>query len=207
MTKARRDHWQDVYSTKPVDQVSWYQSDSTRSFDALRRLGATPDHSLIDIGAGASPLIAQCLEAGWHDLTALDISDEALNHARDALDEDAGHVEWIAADITRWSPSRTYDIWHDRAVFHFLTDHRDREKYKSALNAAVKPGGLLLFATFSPSGPSQCSGLPVQQYDAQSLARELGSAFALVEHWLEDHHTPWGAKQNFTWAAFRRETT
>ncbi|WP_299193404.1 class I SAM-dependent methyltransferase [uncultured Erythrobacter sp.] len=207
MSENRRDHWQTVYQTKQVDRVSWFQPSTAPSLDALLRLGAGSDNSLIDIGAGASPLVADLARAGWDDLAMLDISEAALELARDAMGEAADKVEWIAADITRWSPRRRYDVWHDRAVFHFLTEASQRDAYRGALDKGLAPGGLLLIATFAPDGPEQCSDLPVQRYDAAGLSQALGDNLRLVEHWREVHVTPWQTEQAFTWAAFRKEPT
>lgn len=202
----RKEHWQSVYETKPTDQVSWYQTRPSPSLDALARLQAGPDHSLIDIGGGASSLAAELFRAGWCDLTVLDISEAALSHARTALGADAGKVDWIAADITHWSPPRSFDIWHDRAVFHFLTHETERAAYKSALSSGLAKGGLMLIATFAKDGPEKCSGLPVRQYDADDLAEEFGRSWRLIDSWRETHCTPAGREQAFTWCAFRRET-
>lgn len=207
MTNDRRGHWQDVYTTKSAEGVSWYQERPTPSLEALDRLGAIPDQSLIDIGGGASSLAAELAEAGWGDLAVLDISAAALARARQAAGARADTIDWIAADITAWSPLRSYDIWHDRAVFHFLTDPADRKKYKTALKRGLAPGGLMLIATFAKDGPEKCSGLPVQRYDADDLARELGDGFRLLDDWRETHRTPAGGEQSFTWCAFRKEMT
>lgn len=206
MTDQRREHWEEVYRTKPVERVSWYQPNPKPSLDALARLGAGPDKSLIDIGGGASALAARLAEAGWGDLTVLDISEPALGQARAAMGAGAETVEWIAADITRWTPPRRYDVWHDRAVFHFLTQADQREAYRRALLHGLAEGGLLLIATFALDGPEKCSGLPVQRYDAAGLSEALGDGLRLIEHWRELHITPWEAEQAFTWAAFRKET-
>lgn len=197
-------HWQQVYTDKAVDEVSWFQPSPAPSLEALDRLGATADRSLIDVGGGTSNLVDALLDRGWSDLTVLDISSAALEAAKQRLASDEAKVEWLFADITSWSPLRTYDIWHDRAVFHFLTDSGDREAYRRRLLQALAPGGAVVMATFSLSGPERCSGLPVQRYDAEGLARELGPDFVVVDHWGEDHVTPWGSPQSFTWCLFRR---
>lgn len=207
VTDTRREHWDDVYRNKQVDRVSWYQPQPQPSLDALTRLGAKPDQSLIDIGGGASSLTAKLAEAGWSELAVLDISAAALDHARTEMGEGADDVEWIVADVTEWRPARRYDIWHDRAVFHFLTEAGQREAYRRALAKGLEKGGLIVIATFALDGPEKCSGLPVQRYDAQDLSQELGDEFALLEHWRETHRTPWDSEQSFTWTAFRKETT
>jgi SAM-dependent methyltransferase len=204
MTDGRKDHWQDVYSSKDVDAVSWYQPVPEASIEAVEKFGATPKDSIIDVGGGASTLANELLKRGWHDVSVLDISSEALATAREAIGPKADQVDWIASDITRWSPSRQYDVWHDRAVFHFLTDLADRAIYREVLSKALAPGGLFIIATFALDGPEKCSGLPVQRYDAAGLAKEFGEAFDLVADWRETHHTPFATQQHFTWCAFRK---
>lgn len=200
----RKAHWEQVYQTKAADSVSWFQPVPQPSLDAIARFGGTPDMSLIDIGGGASVLVAELARAGWHDLAVLDISAPALAVAREAMGEQGDAVEWIAADITDWSPSRTFDIWHDRAVFHFLTEESARTGYRAALAQGLRPGGLLLMATFALDGPEKCSGLPVQRYGPAELSAALGDGFALLDSWREEHHTPGGAVQKFNWCAFRK---
>ena len=146
------------------------------------------------------------LRRGWTDVTVLDIAAPALEAARDRLGSEAQHIQWEVADITEWEPSRSYDVWHDRAVFHFLTEASQRAGYRRALTHGLAAGGLLIIATFAPEGPEMCSGLPVQRYDSGSLSRELGYRFQLIESWREEHVTPWGSSQSFNWCAFRRST-
>jgi len=202
----RKEHWQTVYETKLTDQVSWYQPMPNPSLDALARFHAMPDQSLIDIGGGSSSLAAELLRAGWRDLTVLDISDAALSQARRALGAAQSSIDWVCANITTWCPERTYDIWHDRAVFHFLTDQTERAAYKSALSKGLAEGGLMLIGTFAKDGPETCSGLPVRQYDPDDLAKEFGNSLRVIDSWRETHLTPSGAQQAFTWCAFRKET-
>lgn len=204
MTKANGTHWQKVYTDKATDEVSWFQESPAPSLEALGRLGARADRSLIDVGGGASNLVDALLEQGWDDLTVLDISQAALEAARRRLGDGAAKVDWLVADITHWSPSRTFGVWHDRAVFHFLTDAADRAAYRERLARALEPEGMAIIATFSPAGPEKCSGLPVQRYDAAGLAAEFQGELLLVDHWLEAHRTPWGSDQSFNWCLFRR---
>ena len=159
---------------------------------------------MIDVGGGASNLVDALVKRGWGDVTVLDIAAPALEAAKERLGLSARKVHWEVADIIDWQPSRQYDVWHDRAVFHFLTEPEQREAYRRALLAGVAPGGLVIMATFALDGPERCSGLPVQRYDPASLAKELGNAFRLVEEWREEHVTPWGSTQSFNWCAFRR---
>jgi SAM-dependent methyltransferase len=200
----RADHWDTVYATKPANTVSWYQQKPEPSLDALARLDLAGPASLIDVGGGASTLAAALLDLGWRDLTVLDIAKPALDVARIQLGERADDVQWIAADITAWRPGRSYAIWHDRAVFHFLTDAADRAGYRAALEQGLQPGGALLMATFALGGPERCSGLPIVQYGPDSLAAELGAAFRLQASWREDHVTPAGGVQAFNWCLFRK---
>ena len=198
------DHWQAVYRTKRPDAVSWHQASPAPSLAALDRIGARPDQSLIDVGGGASNLVDALLDRGWADLTVLDISAAALEATRSRLGEQARQIDWISADLVEWVPERAFDVWHDRAVFHFLTQPEQRIGYLRALEAGTRAGSHLVIATFAIDGPEQCSGLPVCRYDAAGLAAELGPRFQPVEDWSEEHVTPLGASQNFQWAVFRR---
>ena len=204
MATHSEDHWRKVYTDKQPDEVSWYQATPAPSLDALGRLGAGPEQSLIDIGGGASTLVDALLDRGWRDVTVLDIAAPALAAAQARLGQRAASVHWEVADITTWQPQRRHDIWHDRAVFHFLTEPDQRAAYLRALEAGLATDGLAIIATFALDGPEKCSGLPVERYDAAKLAATLGPGFRLVEDWREEHLTPWGSPQAFTWCAFRR---
>ena len=201
---GRAEHWEAVYVTKAADTVSWYQPSPKPSLDALARLKPAESTGLIDVGGGASNLVDTLLERGWSDLTVLDIAQPALDVARARLGGRADDVQWIAADITTWRPQRTYRIWHDRAVFHFLTEAADRRGYRAALEQGLAAGGHLIMATFAVGGPKQCSGLPIVQYDADSLSSELGEAFSMLDSWREEHVTPGGGVQAFNWCLFRK---
>lgn len=192
MELTRRGHWDQVYSTKPANSVSWYQPTPDTSLRTLDDFGVPSTASLIDIGGGASSLIDNLLARGWSDLTVLDIAAPAFEVTKARLGDAAGHVRWLVADVTRWSPDRTFDVWHDRAVFHFLNESEERDLYRSALESGTAPGALVVVATFAPDGPERCSGLPVRRYDAAKLAAELGSAFTLEREWREEHRTPGG---------------
>lgn len=197
-------HWEDVYRRKAPETVSWFQDDPRPSLDALTACG--PDHrALIDVGGGASRLVDTLLARGWRDLSVLDISHAALAHAQARLGKQAAQVTWIVADLTDWHPDRTYDVWHDRAVFHFLTKPQQRSAYISALRQALRPGGLVILATFAPDGPDKCSGLPVRKYAAPDLLAQLGGGFHLLRTFREVHHTPGDVPQPFTWAVFERD--
>ncbi|WP_221792589.1 class I SAM-dependent methyltransferase [Aquisediminimonas sediminicola] len=197
-------HWSDVYTTKAPDTVSWYQPTPAPSLHALDRLHIAPTASVIDIGGGASYLVDHLLMRGFSDVTVLDIAAPALDIAKARLGEAAVHVHWVVADMTLWVPGRCFDVWHDRAVFHFLTEEGQRAAYRKALEQALAPMGVAIIATFALDGPEKCSGLAVQRYDAAGLAKALGPAFALVADWREVHVTPGGGQQAFTWGVFKR---
>ncbi len=198
------DHWTNVYTTKDASSVSWYQQAPTPSLRALDRLGVDRSAALIDIGGGASKLVDALLKQGWPDLTVLDIAESALDVAKARLGPDATKVNWEAADITTWTPQRRYEVWHDRAVFHFLTEPAQRNAYRSALAQGLAHDGMVVIATFALDGPDRCSGLEVQRYDAAGLAAEMGDNFELVDSWQEQHITPGGNAQAFNWCVFRR---
>ncbi|RZN08757.1 SAM-dependent methyltransferase [Bradyrhizobium genosp. SA-3] len=197
-------HWDNVYATKGEAEVSWFQNSPTTSLAMIH--AANPDHgaAIIDIGGGASRLVDALLQDGYRDVAVLDLSANALDVAKKRLGAAASRVDWIVADATTWRPAKTYDLWHDRAAFHFLTDPRDRAAYVERLRSAVAPGGHVIIATFAPDGPEKCSGLPVQRHDSASLLAELGAEFELIETRRETHHTPWDSTQAFQFSRFRR---
>lgn len=204
MSGGADDHWNGVYRSKPSDQVSWFETTPAASLDALTRVGAGPGTSLIDVGGGASALVDRLLDLGWRDLAVLDIAEDALAVSKARLGERAARVDWRVADIGAWRPERRYDLWHDRAVFHFLTTAEARAAYRSALTAGLAPDGRVILATFALEGPEQCSGLPVRRYDTTGLQREFEAEFDLVDHWTDEHRTPAGGRQPFTWAILRK---
>mgnify|MGYP003700623729 CR=1 FL=1 len=199
-----REHWDDTYRTKAETRVSWYQPDPERSRALIETAAPARSAGIIDVGGGASRLVDGLLADGYGDLTVLDVSAVALDRSRARLGSGAEAVQWIVADVTRWRPSRTWDVWHDRAVFHFLVDEPGRDAYLAALTQATRAGSAVVIATFAPAGPERCSGLPVQRYDAASLAARLGPDFELVSETAEAHVTPAGAIQAFQYAVFRR---
>jgi trans-aconitate methyltransferase len=204
-TDSRRAHWQNVYTSKAENEVSWFQETPAPSLELITAAGATHASAIIDIGGGASRLVDALAAQGFADLTVLDLSAAALAAAGVRLGDRALSVQWIAADTTVWQPSRSYDIWHDRAAFHFLTTEADRAAYVARLARGLKPGGHAIIATFAPDGPERCSGLPVQRYDAEGLGRALGSGFRLIGMRRHQHATPWGSSQAFQFSTFRRE--
>ncbi|PWE75610.1 SAM-dependent methyltransferase [Bradyrhizobium sp. SUTN9-2] len=204
-TSDRSNHWDHVYATKGEAEVSWYQDSPAISLAMIRAAGSDRDTTIIDVGGGASRLVDALLQDGYRDIAVLDLSANALAAAKKRIGPAASTVDWIVADATTWRPTRTYDVWHDRAAFHFLTDPRDRVAYVERLRSAVRPGGHVIIGTFAPDGPEKCSGLPVQRHDSASLAAELGPEFKLVETRSETHHTPWHSTQAFQFSRFRRQ--
>ncbi len=198
-------HWENVYTTKSTDAVSWFQEHANLSLDLIKATGAGRDAGIIDVGGGASTLVDDLLAEGYTDLSVLDLSGAALQAARKRLEAQADKVHWIEADITQADllPGR-YDIWHDRAVFHFLTDAADRAAYVRTVLRSVKPGGHVIVATFAEDGPMQCSGLPVMRYGADELHDEFGAAFTLLKHQKEAHRTPFGTEQQFVYCYCRK---
>lgn len=200
----RTTHWQNVYATKDEAEVSWFQASPAISLEMIR--AASPDRvaAIIDIGGGASRLVDALLQDGYRNLAVLDLSANALDAAKVRIGGAASTVDWIVADATTWRPAKTWDVWHDRAAFHFLTDPLDRAAYVERLRSAVAPGGHVIIATFAPDGPEKCSGLPVRRHDSASLSAELGPEFELVETRSETHRTPWHSTQAFQFSRFRR---
>ncbi|RQH09519.1 class I SAM-dependent methyltransferase [Bradyrhizobium sp. RP6] len=200
----RATHWDHVYATKGEAEVSWFQDSPSTSLDLIR--AANPDHgaAIIDIGGGASRLVDALLQDGYRNVAVLDLAANALDAAKKRIGGAASIVDWIVADATTWRPAKSYDVWHDRAAFHFLTDPRDRAAYVERLRSALTPGGQVVIGTFAPDGPEKCSGLPVQRHDSASLAAELGPEFELVETRSETHRTPWDSTQAFQFSRFRR---
>jgi 2-polyprenyl-3-methyl-5-hydroxy-6-metoxy-1,4-benzoquinol methylase len=200
----RQAHWQRVYKERGENQVSWFQERPTISLELIEAAGLDRSSAIIEIGGGASRLVDVLGETGYRDLTVLDVSESALSIAKMRLGERAAMVKWIVADVTQWQPTRSYDLWHDRAAFHFLTDESDRTAYIDRLTKAVRPRGHAIIGTFALDGPERCSGLPVVRYDATQLSATLTPAFALVDMRRDDHKTPWGAIQHFQFSVFRR---
>lgn len=203
-----KQHWEKVYATKATDAVSWFQPHADLSLDLIKSTGAGKDAAIIDVGGGASTLVDDLLAEGYTDLTVLDLSAAALMAARQRLGAKEAQVRWIEADITQVDlPSKHYDIWHDRAVFHFLTAPEQREAYVQTVFRSVKPGGHVIVATFAEDGPEQCSGLPVMRYRPDELHGEFGAAFTLLKHQKEAHHTPFGTVQQFVYCYCRRSNS
>jgi trans-aconitate methyltransferase len=204
LTIERRRHWDSVYFNKGERDVSWFEASPAISLQLIEAAGLSTDSCVIDIGGGESRLIDVLVARGIHCVGVLDIAREALLRAQSRLGEKAANVAWILADVAGTWSWKDVDIWHDRAVFHFLTERSAREKYKERLCEHVKPGGTAIIATFAPDGPEKCSGLPVIRYSAATLAAELGSDFTLIEWRSHVHTTPWSAAQAFQYCRFVR---
>jgi SAM-dependent methyltransferase len=204
MGDSKRGHWNAVYATKREDELSWFQARPTASLDLIARTGVGPNARIVDVGGGASRLVDALLDAGYQDLVVLDLADAALEKARARLARSASRVEWVTGDVARWEPAARVDVWHDRAVFHFMVSPEDREAYRATLRRALKPGGHVIIGTFASDGPERCSGLPVQRYEPDTLAAELGAGYRLVESLREEHATPGGKTQRFQFSRFAR---
>ena len=200
-----KDHWEKLYTTKPADAVSWFQEHAENSLRLIQETGVATNATIIDIGGGASTLVDDLLAKGYSNLCVLDLSAAAMLVAQKRLGAQAKQVKWLEADITKIElPVHAFDVWHDRAVFHFLTSPKDRNAYVQAVLHAVKPGGHVIVATFAEDGPLQCSGLPVKRYNKDELHAEFGEEFTLTQHGKESHHTPFGTVQQFTYCYCRK---
>lgn len=200
----RTGHWEGVYSTHPAHEVSWYQAQPDTSLRLISQLGIGLTDALIDVGGGASNLVDHLLDHGYSNITVLDISPTALDAAKTRLGARASAVHWLAGDITRLKPGGPYKLWHDRAVFHFLTDPADRAAYVTVLSEALPAGAHVIMATFADDGPDMCSNLPVCRYSPEQLSAELGGAFELCQSLRETHVTPSQSQQKFIYCRFRR---
>lgn len=204
MPTSPEGHWESVYRTKSPTELSWYQPEARLSVDLIRRVAADFDAPIIDVGGGASTLVDGLLDAGYRALTVLDLAPNALALAQQRLGKRTGLVRWIAADVlTTPLPAGQYAVWHDRAVFHFLTNPRDRARYVAQTERAVRPGGHVMVATFGLDGPSRCSGLKVMRYSPEGMHAEFGASFELLNSVREDHRTPSGIIQAFVYCLCR----
>jgi len=198
----RKQHWEQVYTQKQPSEVSWFQPRPEYSLRLIAAAGVDKSQPIIDMGGGASRLVDNLLDEGYSDISVLDISAAALQHARVRLGAHAAQVNWIEADATAFEPSRCYALWHDRAVFHFLTEPADRLAYRQRLARGLRSGSHLIIATFALDGPEKCSNLPVQRYSPETLSAELGGDYTLVETLTEGHITPAQKEQRFVYCRF-----
>jgi 2-polyprenyl-3-methyl-5-hydroxy-6-metoxy-1,4-benzoquinol methylase len=203
-----QEHWERIYRSADSTRVSWYQPTPHLSLELIRRVAPDPAAAIIDVGGGASTLVDGLLGAGYRDLTVLDLAPSGLAVARQRLGESGAAVRWVAGSILEAElPEAAYDVWHDRAVFHFLTDTRDRASYVALTRRAVRPGGHVVVASFGPEGPLQCSGLEVARYSPDRLHAEFGAGFTLLDSVREDHRTPSGVVQAFVYCLCRAHAT
>jgi len=202
----RKTHWENVYGSKSPLEVSWHQEDPALSLRMIRKTGLDNAAPIIDAGGGASTLVDHLCDDGYKDISVLDISARALAHAKLRLADKACGVKWIESDITEFNPPQQFSLWHDRAVFHFLTTKEDRNRYVAVLRRALKPGGHLIIMAFAIDGPKKCSGLDIVQYDAEKLKTELGESFELIEKGHQVHITPVAKEQRFAYFHFTRKT-
>jgi SAM-dependent methyltransferase len=199
-------HWESVYSSKAPDAVSWYRPHLEVSLDLIEGCAAARSASIIDVGAGESTLVDELFHRGYQEVTVLDVSITAIEATKKRLGRAAEQVHWMLGDITQvFLPPQSFDVWHDRAVFHFLIDPAQRQDYVRSVLIAVRPGGHVIVSTFGPEGPTKCSGLDVMRYDAEALHREFGRRFQIEESARELHRTPWGATQQFVYCCCRVE--
>lgn len=203
--KNRKKHWENVYQTKPLTEVGWYQPVPHTSLDFIQALNTSKDASIIDIGGGDSLLTDHLLKDGYTNLTVLDISEKAIERAKDRLGSLANQVKWIISDITQFIPPRKYDVWHDRAAFHFLTEDHEIQKYLDILKIGLKQSGHLVLGTFSDQGPTMCSGLSITQYSESAISQLLSPSLEKIKCIHPDHITPGGGIQNYTFCSFRKK--
>jgi 2-polyprenyl-3-methyl-5-hydroxy-6-metoxy-1,4-benzoquinol methylase len=202
--ELQKKHWDKIYAVKKSNELSWSQTKPVTSLDFIHSFKLSRQAAIIDVGGGESNLVDELLREGFEDITVLDISALALERVKTRLGTNAVKIKWIVSDITKFEPQRSYDVWHDRATFHFLTTKNEIENYLVCVAKAIRPDGYLTVATFSEQGPVKCSGLPVKQYSEQSLDQQLNKTFVKIRCINENHQTPLGTLQNFLFCSFRR---
>ncbi len=207
METTRKEHWEKIYKTKQPNEVSWTEEVPKTSLDFIHSFNLPKSARIIDIGGGDSRLVDFLLDEGFENVTVLDISYKALERAKKRLGDRANRVTWVASDITEFSPDTNYDLWHDRATFHFLTIDEQIMKYLSTARKAVRSGGYVIIGTFSTYGPKMCSGLDVRRYSEETLTEQLNNGFEKIRCIMEDHITPFNTTQNFLFCSFRRTTS
>ena len=200
----KKEHWEKVYNSKQLSEVSWYQSTPTVSLDFIREFRLKKDAAIIDVGAGDCYLVDHLLNDGYTNITVLDISDAAINRAKKRLGEKAHLINWVVSDITEYLPDRQFDFWHDRAAFHFLTTEEQVNKYLAIANNAINASGKILIGTFSENGPDRCTGLPIKQYSESALNTLIKNWFQKIKCIHIDHITPFNTIQNFIFCSFKK---
>jgi len=203
--KDLKSHWEKIYSEKEFEETSWFQKKPEYSLRIIRSLGLSKKAAILDVGGGNSYLVDHLLDLGYENLSVLDISEQALEKAKTRLGENSEYVNWISEDITKYDFGQRFDVWHDRAAFHFLTEDQQVTDYLSKLNASLKSGGYFFLSTFSENGPDKCSGIPVRKYSTESMQNLFEKDFEIVRLENQDHNTPWDAVQNFTIGLFRKK--
>ncbi len=204
MTEGRKTHWENIYQTKGATALSWYQEHPDKSLELIARSRIFKSDSIIDVGGGASTLVDNLIDRNYLDVTVLDISGLALRHAQKRLKEKSNKASWIEGDILEANlPRKHFGLWHDRAVFHFLTNRADRRIYVDKMKRSLKPGGYIIIASFSLEGPSRCSGLDIVRYNPDTLHKEISDDVELIESLTEDHQTPFDTQQKFIFCLFK----
>jgi cyclopropane fatty-acyl-phospholipid synthase-like methyltransferase len=203
--RENKEHWEKIYNTKELKDVSWYQPVPETSLEFIRQFGISKSSRIIDIGGGDSLFVDYLLEKGYEDITVLDISESALERAKARLGSKANNITWVVCDVVDFKPAQQYDFWHDRAAFHFLTAEKDINNYINILKAALKADGVLVLGTFSEQGPEKCSGLAIKQYSETSMTEKLKKIFDKIKCITVDHLTPFNTIQNFIFCSFRRK--
>ncbi len=202
---GKRAHWESIYEEKPLESHGWYQPVPLHSLHLIEQCGLQPEMSIIDIGGGDSLLVDHLLDKGFHNITVLDISASALERARIRLGEKAGLVDWVQCDVTTFSPSHKFHVWHDRAAFHFLLEPGDIQAYMQVLRSCIEPGGYVILGTFSEMGPKTCSGLPIKQYNPRTMSALFSPDFDVIDLEYADHFTPSGSRQHYIFGRFRKK--
>lgn len=203
--KNRKDHWEAIYRNKRLQEVSWYQSIPETSLNFFKAYTIPKEAPILDIGGGDSLLVDYLLEMGYKNITVLDISDSAINRAKSRLGESAKRVEWIISDIVDFQPQHSYDVWHDRAAFHFLTEENEINTYLKLVEKWLRPNGYLFIGAFSVQGPKKCSGLEIQQYSENTLTQKFNKGFKQMDCFTHVHHTPFNTQQEFLYCSFQRK--
>ncbi len=207
MENEIKEHWNKIYSTKQPSEVSWTQENPKTSLDFIHSFNLPKQASIIDIGGGDSKLVDKLIEEGFEDITVLDISEQALKRAQIRLGDKAKKIKWVVSDITEFKTEKAYDLWHDRATFHFLTTVSQINKYLARAKNNLKENGFLTIGTFSEAGPKKCSGLTIKQYSEETLEEQLKKEFKKIKCITEDHRTPFDTVQNFLFCSFKRSTS
>ena len=203
MTMSRKEHWEHVYETKSPTELSWFQAVPSKSMAMIRETGVPTEAPIIDVGAGVSSLVDVLRNSDYSNVTVLEIANSAIAESRARLGSAASEVKWISADVLEWAPMGRYYVWHDRAVFHFLTNETSAKTYLNTMRTALVPGGFFVLATFGPEGPDRCSGLEVKRYSIEMLTELLEDDFELKSFEVEDHTTPTGNVQQFLYSCWQ----